>query len=541
MSDTPLSIDDLARAVARLSEERDLLRRLMDTTPDHVYLKDKKSRFVINNRAHLELLGASSQQEVVGTSDFDFFPREQASRYHVDEQSILMTGQPIVDREEQVTTRGGVVLWMSTTKVALLDSHGEISGIVGISRDISSRRRAEDESAILHEQLRQAQKLESIGQLAGGIAHDFNNMLGAISGYAIMIQRKFAKDNAVLGEYVGVIIDASRRAADLTSKLLAFARRGTYEMLVVDTHETIDDVVKLLKHTIDKKISIIQRLEATPCTVMGDRTQLQNAVLNLAVNARDAMPDGGDLTFTTRIIDIDADFIRSKSLKLQAGRFITMSVSDTGVGMDEATKARMFEPFFTTKKVGKGTGLGLASVYGTMKSHNGAIVVESELGMGITFTMYIPLVDRPVAKVEVLQHAMPRGKARILVVDDEDMVREMAKRMLEELGYTVVTCRDGMEAVDYYKVNKADIDLCIVDMIMPRIGGHDCVYRLKLMNPDVKIIIATGYSVATDTQRIITKGISGFIQKPFEIEDLAEMVSKALAGAMLGGPRGVGL
>ncbi|MBD3421008.1 MAG: response regulator [Chitinivibrionales bacterium] len=510
------------------AQKQDLLRPLMDNIPDFIYFKDAKSRFIQANKAHLTLLGVESVGEVAGKTDFEFFPDDQATRYYSDEQYVIGTGRPILDREILVKSFNGAETWVSTTMAPIQDDGSNPAGVVGIGRDITNRKIAESEKEQLEEQLTQARKLESLGQLAGGVAHDFNNMLGAILGYANMIKRRLARDNTTLDKYITTIIEASKRAADLTTKLLAFARQGKYKIELINAHEIVQDVIKLLEHTIDKRIIIVHHLKADPATIRGDRTQLQNAILNLAVNARDAMPKGGEMTFASELVDKSPDSTQNFPPQLLPGRYVLITVADTGTGIDEKIRTKIFDPFFTTKEPGEGTGLGLASVYGTVDNHKGAVELKSEVGEGTEVTLYLPLIDLPIQHKSDEALEIIHGEGSILVVDDEEFVRQMAIDMLTDLGYNVVTCADGKEAVNYYQDHHASTDIVIVDMIMPRMGGYDCANELLKINPDIKIIIATGYSIAADTQRIITKGIAGFIQKPFEEDEISRLLSDIL-------------
>ena len=295
-------------------------------------------------------------------------------------------------------------------------------------------------------------------------------------------------------------------------------------MVPIEGHEVIRAVVVLLRHTLDRRIRIVERLESSCSTVRGDFAQLQNALLNLAINARDAMPDGGTLTFSTEtagpgvVGDGPANF----------ESYLIIKVADTGCGMDENTKRRVFEPFFTTKRPGKGTGLGLASVYGTIKSHNGLIEVESEGGHGTTFTLFLPLIATAQPKNEEERPLMVKGSGTVMVVEDEGDLRLIAAEFIKGLGYDVVTCKDGMEAVEYYAAHTRSIDAVIVDIIMPRMGGYKCISKLKEINPAVRVLVSSGYGLPSDTQMIITGGISGFIQKPFRIEELSQILTEVI-------------
>jgi CheY-like chemotaxis protein len=370
--------------------------------------------------------------------------------------------------------------------------------------------------------------MEAIGQLAGGIAHDFNNMLGAISGYAEMIKRKFAEDNPILKKYITRVLDAAVRSADLTSKLLAFARKGRYEIVTVNIHETIQEVINLLEHIIHGRIKTNMHFNAAPASVMGDTSQLQNAILNIAVNSIDAMPEGGALTFVTDIVSLDEEFIDTRPYKIIPGKYLRISIADTGSGMDEEIRSRVFEPFFTTKELGKGTGLGLASTYGIIKNHEGYIEVESKKGKGTEFTIYLPSVDKPSKKTKTVSEKPQKGKGTILVIDDEELIRDIIKDILGELGYTTFTCVDGRQGIEYYKEHHKEIDLVIIDIVLPKINGYDCFVELKKINPHIKAIVSSGQATSDEVEKMIMEGALGFIQKPFEINYLSKMINEAL-------------
>lgn len=377
------------------------------------------------------------------------------------------------------------------------------------------------------DQLFQAQKMEAIGRLAGGVAHDFNNIIAVIRGYADIIKVKYADDEK-LGHYTTSIIDSTTRAADLTAKLLAYARKGKIEMMAFDMHEIIEDVIDICKHTLDRKIVISQKLAAQRVIIMGDRNQIQNALINLAVNARDAMPDGGKLTFTTENLDLSESAIVHTSYKVIPGSYLKFCLSDTGTGMDAATLARAFEPFFTTKRKSKGTGLGLSSIYGTIKSHTGYIELKSEIGKGTRAEIYLPLTRN----VELIKSDKPgklsSGQGTILFVDDEEMIREMASEMIKMLGYSVVTSKDGRDALDYYQTHAREIDLVVLDLIMPRLGGYDCFEAMKTINPKLKAIASSGYVINDEVNKMLDHGALGFIHKPFSITDIAKAIKAAL-------------
>jgi signal transduction histidine kinase/CheY-like chemotaxis protein len=393
-----------------------------------------------------------------------------------------------------------------------------------------------EEKRKIEEMLHHAQKLDAIGQLAGGIAHDFNNMLAGIGGYAQLIKRQFAKDNPKLDQYIDTILKASERAADLTNKLLAFARKGTYQMVPVDIHTAIAEVLQLLAHAIDKKIDIRQHLNASSATVMGDPTQIQNILINLALNARDAMPRGGIMSFTTGSIELQASDKRCTEFNLKPGWYITLVVADSGTGMDKTVLDHIYEPFFTTKGVGKGVGLGLASVYGSVKDHAGHIDVVSLPGEGSTFTVYLPHREAPIPiepvppQTRMIETVAARGKGmgHILVIDDEKIVGELCEEILRLHGFSVTFFSNSPQGVTYYQQHFGEIDVVILDMIMPHMSGDECLREMLKVKPDAAVIISTGYDFTAKTQKIITKGIAGYIHKPFSERTVLAAINKAM-------------
>lgn len=502
------------------------LQEILDNLPDPVYFKDRNSRFILVNRALAQrVYSINGPEKAMGRTDFDFCPREQARRFFEDEQRIMETGEPLLQVEERQTLPDGREAWFLTSKFPLKED-GKAVGTWGFSRDITAQKNAEEDLKASEERLHQAQKMEAFGQLAGGIAHDFNNMLGVIIGAAQLLEQKLTDSNTDCKRHIDMLIDTVKRAADLTQQILAFARKGDFKMVPVEGREVIRTVVGLLRHTFDRRIRIVERLNASHSTIKGDFAQLQNVLLNLAINARDAMPEGGTLTFSTEEAGPGVSVVGHGPADF--GSYLIVKVSDTGCGMDEKTKRRAFEPFFTTKDQGKGTGLGLASVYGTIKSHNGLIELESEPGKGTTFTLFLPLIAATAPKLKEERTPLEKGSGTIMVVDDEEDLRFIAGELIKSLGYNVVTCKDGVEAIDYYAVHHTAIDAVIVDIIMPRMGGYDCIIKLKQINPAARVLVSSGYGLPSDTQMIITKGIAGFIQKPFCIEELSQALSGVL-------------
>ena len=486
----------LADAALRAGEAK--LKAIMDHSPALISIRDPQGNVILANRR------------------FEVLP-EEAARRIVDSDSATLSSAASVEVEETLRHRDGTLHTYLTLRFPVDGGDGRPFGICAISTDMT-------EYKLLEERLHQSQKMDAVGRLAGGIAHDFNNQLTVVQGYADMLAGGL--EDPLLRSYVDGIRTSSRRAADLTRQLLAFARKGKFVSAPVDLHTVVADLVAILKHSIDKKIEIRQRLEAVPSTVLGDPTQLQNALLNLALNAQDAMPSGGELSFATSVVDVSQ---KAAGLEIEPGKYLLVSVADTGGGMTAETKKHLFEPFFTTKEPGKGTGLGLASVYGTVKSHQGAVSVYSEEGHGTTFRIYLPLLEAGTVVAAVQSSPAPSiTGARILLVDDEEMVRKVVSAQLQHLGCHVTACGSGAEAIEFYRGSWQSVDLVILDMVMPKMGGRELFQALRGINPGIRALLSSGYSINGDAQGILDDGVMGFLEKPCQRGDLAAKIAEVL-------------
>ena len=434
--------------------------------------------------------------------------------------AILISGH-VKDYEVDLKTKSGKAVMVLITAQVEHDENDRIVGYRGIMRDITERK-------LLEERFIQAQKMESIGLLAGGIAHDFNNILGGILGYASWLKTNIKEDHPFFRP-VDTIEKSAQRAAELTAQLLAFARGGKYDIKASSLNSVIAESLKIITGTFDKSIVIETSLDESLPTVEIDVGQIQQVLINLCVNARDAMPGGGRLTIQSSLAVLSESDVHNQ-LEANPGWFAVLTVSDTGVGMDENVKQRIFEPFFTTKEKGKGTGLGLSMVYGVVKNHGGFVNVYSEVGEGSTFKIYLPLSGKP----EVLEHGsdeeMTGGHETILVIDDEEAIREVAGDILSSYGYRVHLAADGEEGVRIYKKQEPRSDLVILDMVMPRQGGRETFLKLKKINPAVKVLFSTGYSQNEKVNEILALGVRGFIQKPYQVRDLLAKVREILDG-----------
>lgn len=389
----------------------------------------------------------------------------------------------------------------------------------------------EKEKDRIREQLFQAQKMEAIGTLAGGIAHDFNNMLQAILGYASLLKMNIPKDHPSYNA-LDVIEKTSIRAAELTKQLLGFARKGKYIIETMNINDLVQDVYKIISRTFDRSIEIKLNLDSKGPLVEGDRSQLTSVILNLCVNARDAMPDGGALTIETFEKTVKPEELLHPDAR--PIKYAAVSVTDTGIGMDEETMKHIFEPFFTTKEVGKGTGMGLAMAYGVVQNHGGFITVESSPKKGSRFIIYLPLLEGALKEGvkemgEFIQTSMSKG--RILIIEDEKSIRSFTRKTLEEIGYEVIEAVDGIEAIEVYRREKGKLDLIILDLILPRLNGIDVFKKIKEMNPDQKIIISTGYGLKEHIEELLgSDQIAAFLEKPYTYITLTTALKKALYG-----------
>jgi PAS domain S-box-containing protein len=419
--------------------------------------------------------------------------------------------------------KSGGELWVEINPV-FIEWEGR-PATLNFIRDITEKKK-------LEAQFLQAQKMEAVGTLAGGIAHDFNNLLMAIQGHTSLMILDMDPSHRH-SKMLKSIEEQVKSGADLTWQLLSFARGGKYEVKPTDLNTIIKKSSSMFGRA-KKEISILKSLQQDLWPVEVDRGQIDQVLLNLYVNAWQAMPSGGSLFLETKNVVLDENYVRPFNVK--PGSYVKTSVTDTGVGMDEKTRKRIFEPFFTTKEMGRGTGLGLATVYGIITGHGGFINVYSQKGHGATFTIYLPASEKKVEKEKKSSAQLLKGKETILLVDDEEVVVNVSRMLLEALGYKVFMARSGQEALEAYKARKEEIDLVIMDMIMPGMGGENAIDILKTMNPELKVILSSGYSLNGQATRIMERGCQGFIQKPFSARELSQKIREVLDNGVKGRP-----
>jgi PAS domain S-box-containing protein len=514
-----------------LAEERNLLRTLIDNLPDYIYVKDAESRFLLANLAVARLMGASHPDKLLGKTDKDFFSKSQADKFLTDEQDIMHTGCSVIDTEECVTDFTGIEHWLRTTKVPLKNVSGEITGIVGIGHDFTLQRHAELERKSIQSQLHHAQRMETIGTLTAGIAHDFNNLLSVINGYTELMRLTTPEDDKN-HETLGKVLKAGRSAAKLVGQLLAFSRKQVTEAKVTPLNRQFRMTQGLLKRVIGENIEIHLDLSAELWPVRIDPAQLEQIVVNLATNARDAMVDGGSLIIRTENVVIDSDGY-SRFPSIAPGDWVQFSVKDTGSGISSEIQGHLFEPFFTTKDKDRGTGLGLATVFSIVKQYKGYIFVESEVGQGAEFFVYLPRCGESTEELksaDFAPHKKLRGCEEILVVEDDLPLQRLARTILMAQGYTVYTASNGAEALQLIEQKGSNIKLLLTDVIMPGMTGNMLASECNRKWPAVKVLFMSGYTNDAIRKYGILEPEVAFIQKPFSTIELAKKVRAVLDG-----------
>ncbi len=517
-------ITERKRAEEQFRKSEEKYRQLFDEAPVGYHEYDTEGRVTQVNQTELDLLGYPAE-EMIDRYVWEFIV-EKESREQVKTKldGTLPTGQTL---ERTYRRKDGTLLPVSIQDRLLRDPQGRVIGIRSTIQDITERKRAEKEMLSLQEQLRQSQKMEAIGQLAGGIAHDFNNLLTVIKGNSELSLLDI-EERDPLRENIEEIKEAADKAAGLTRQLLAFSRKQILEMKVLDLNQVMQRLDKMLRRVLGEDIELKTSLSDFIGKVKVDPGQIEQVMINLAVNARDAMPDGGKLTIETANVELDEEYAH-KHIAVKPGRYVMLSMSDNGVGMTPEVRERIFEPFFSTKEKERGTGLGLSTVYGIVKQSGGSIWVYSEPGQGTTFKIYLPQVDEPweEMKDEVIGEVL-QGNETILIVEDEEVVLKLAVRVLKKRGYKVLEAPDGGKAFMLCEAFKEPIHLILTDVVMPGMSGSKLVERLKKIHPEMKVLYMSGYTDNAILHHGVLEPGVNFIQKPFNVDGLSRKVREVL-------------
>jgi len=511
----------ITRMRRRLVEREEFFQLISDNVVDMIAVVDSSGKRVYNSPSYHRILGYALD-ELEATSSFE--------QVHPDDRQIVVDAAADARRtgvgrriEYRMRHKDGSWVFLESTASPVMNAKGEVENLVIVNRDISERRR-------LEEQLRQSQKMDAIGRLSGGVAHDFNNLLGVIIGYAEILQERISETDSMRAP-VDQIIKAGTRASSLTKQLLAFSRQQVLEPKVLLLNAVVADTEKMLRRLIGEDIELLTSLDPDLGKIRADQGQIEQVIMNLVVNARDAMPEGGRLVIETSNFEIDDKFARRYAYPVLPGSYILLTVSDNGIGMDTATQQRIFEPFFTTKEKGKGTGLGLSLVYGVVKQSGGYIDVVSTRGKGTTFNIYLPRVAQNSIETKTIGPDRPeelRGTETILLAEDEDTLRALTRHLLELYGYRVLEACDGNQALKLSDQTADEIHLLLTDVVMPGLSGRALADQLKHRRPDVKIAYMSGYTGQRVGEKEILEPGSVFLQKPFTREGLARKVREAL-------------
>lgn len=514
-------VTDRTRAEDRIRNTAALLRAVTDGTSDAIFVKDIEGRYLFINEAAAKYMGRTIE-EIIGHDDRSFFDEKGARTIRENDLRVIDAGHSITE-EEQLNSGGEARVFLAT-KAPYRSPDGRVVGVIGISRDITEKKS-------LEAQFLRAQRMESIGTLAGGIAHDLNNVLTPIMMSIDLL--KSEETDPMRCEILDAMEVSARRGAEMVKQVLSFARGVDGRRLEVQIERVVAEIKKIADETFMKSISIVTEISEDPAMVVGDPTQIHQVLLNLCVNARDAMPDGGVLSIRVSNLDVDEQYAAT-NFDATVGQYVAVEVADTGIGMRPEVIERIFEPFFTTKELGRGTGLGLSTTLAIVKSHGGFVMVKSKPGSGTAFRVFFPAAKGATKVISATgQQQLSEGKGEtVLIVDDEVAVREITKQTLEVHGYRVILASDGAEATALYAMRKEEIDVVLTDMMMPTMDGAAALLAIRRINPHALLIAASGVHTDAMVDKATAAGVSQFLPKPYTAETLLRTLRKVLDGGM---------
>ena len=520
------------RTVEELRKSEKRFRELADLLPEPVFETNTEEELIFANQIGFDLFGYTKNDFDKGLDCLQMLIPEDRDRARKNIQRVL-SGEKLGGIEYTAQRKDGTTFHTIVYASQIIHENKPV-GTRGIMINITGLKLAEEEKEKLQAQLQQARKMEAIGTLAGGIAHDFNNLLMGIQGYASLMLLGIDSSHPHYNRLKGIKKQV-QSGAKLTRQLLGYARKGRYEVKPISLNKLVEETSDTFGRT-RKEITIHRELAKDLFVVEADQGQIEQVLLNLYVNAADAMsicadgaaarPGGGNLILKT--MNTTHDNIKGTAYNPEPGNYVLVTVTDIGIGIGKKTQERIFDPFFTTKEMGRGTGLGLASAYGIIKGHGGYIDVESKKGKGTTFSIYLPASEKKVRKAVKTAEQFIKGTGTVLLVDDEEVMLEVGEALLETMGYRVLIARDGKEAAEVYRKNKDDIDIVLLDMVMPNMGGSEAYDRMKEINPKVKVLLSSGYSINGQATEILEQGCDGFIQKPFSVKKLSRKIREIL-------------
>lgn len=530
-----IDVTDRKRAEEALRREHDIVNRIMETSPAGITLVNKEGKITFANAEAEKVLGLKKEEIIQRTyNDPEWHITDYDGKPSPDEQLpfslVMTTGKPVYDVRHTIEWSDGHRIFLSINAAPLFDSSSNIDGMVATVENITEKIKAEEQRRKLEAQIQYSQKLESLGVLAGGIAHDFNNLLTGVLGNANLALMEILPDSPAQ-ETIKQIEKSAMRAAELCKQMLVYSGRTPFSLQPLNLTELIDEIVHLIEVSIPLKAVVKYNLTKQLHTIEGDPTQIRQVIMNLVTNASESIGDqGGEITISTGVMECNRSYLRDTYLddNLPAGYYVYLEVADTGCGMDEETRAKIFEPFFSTKFTGR--GLGLPAVFGIVRGHQGAIKVSSEPGQGTIFRVLFPSSEKLTTDMDISIKDLEKwqGKGSILVIDDEEVVRLLTKRILEKAGFKVLLACDGREGVEIFRASHKKIIAVILDMTMPYFGGEEAFDEMQRIKHDIPTILSSGYSEEETTERFKGRGLAGFIQKPYRPADLVAKLFEIL-------------
>jgi len=504
-----------------LIEKSNILNDILLNVPHYIFWKDVSGIYRGCSKSFAEITGLESPESIIGKTDNELpWRNDDRLAYIKMDEAVITVGKPIINIEEPLRSSDGNISTILISKIPLKTSTGKITGVLGLALDITERKN-------LEQQLNQSEKMDILAQLSGGIAHDFNNMLGGIMGNADMLLTQLPQ-NSPYKDYVNLIIDGSEKASELVGKLMAFSRKTDSAKIKTDLNDSLKDISTTLSRISKSNITISTNFKSNTPFILADSPSLQSIFLNICVNSKEAMPEGGSISISTENVYLDETYIKTCVNKVAPGDYIEVDISDTGSGIDKNIIDKIFDPFFSTKSDSNHQGLGLSTVFGNVKNLNGTINVFSEKGKGTSFRIYFPVLKTDTSKFSAENDSLIYGNDCLLLIDDEDIIRKTAYEQLLYLGYSTLMSDEGLRGINIYRAEKHRISAVILDLIMPNQNGIDVYKKLLEINPEVKVLFTSGFSRDASLDEFLMSKNTGFIKKPFRLAPLSKAIAKLL-------------